>query len=144
MSRKSFYLQNAHTVILNGIPISGFAEGDFITVKADGNAMEITKGGDGPSANFSTAQGGEISLHLLPTSPVIGIVYKLRDAQKKNPDLFSVIVMTGVLEVIKASGCGFADLPQFGTGGPTQQARQFPMKALDIQMDGSVVDSVFS
>lgn len=140
--RANFYMQAHHTVIWDGIPVSGFAEGDFITIKADGNAAEITKGGDGPAMNFSVPQGGELSLHLLPTSPALGTLYALRDAQKSDPRLFSVIVMTGVEEVIKAGGCGYADLPQVSTGGPTMQARQFPVKALKIDFDASAVQAV--
>lgn len=140
--RVNLYSQNRHVVVIDGIPIQGFAEGDYMQIKLDGNAAEITKGGDGPAMNISTAQGGEVTIGLQPTSPALGTLYAIREEQANNPRLFTVALVTGVEEVISASGCAFGDLPQFQTGGPTMQGRQFPMKALKIKLDTSAISAI--
>lgn len=140
--RINLYAQNRHVVVWDGVPLSGFAEGDYIQIKADGGGATRTHGGDGPSMNLTTPQGGQITLSLQPTSPAIGTLYKLRDQQVKNPRLFNISVVTGVEEVIAANGCAYADLPQFQTGGPTMQARQFIAECLEIKLDLSATEAI--
>lgn len=140
--RINLYAQNRHAVIIDGIPITGFADGDFIEVDLEGNAAEITPGADGPAMNISTAQGGTISISLQPVSPQIGELYALRDAQQKAPRLFTIVVMSGVEEIIRANGVAFAKLSSFSTGGPTQQARRFDFAALEINMDTSGLEAI--
>lgn len=140
--RINLYAQNRHVLIVDGVPLAGFAEGDHIRVKLDGNAAQRTQGGDGPSMNITTEQGGMISIGLLPTSPALGTLYEIRDAQKRNPRMFSVVLLTGVEEVINAAGCAFGDLPEFQTGGPSQQPRQFNLECLEIKLDTSAVEAI--
>lgn len=140
--RVNLYSQQRHVLIIDGIPISGFAEGDHMQVKIDGNAASRSMGGDGPAMNMSVAQGGKVTISLMPVSPALGSLYALREEQALNPRLFSVVLMTGVEEVITASGCAFGDLPQFATGGPQQSPRQFEIEALDIKPDTSSIESV--
>jgi hypothetical protein len=127
---------------VDGFLLSGFKEGDFIQVKVDGNAMARTHGGDGPSMNISTDQGGQITIGLNPTSPAMGPLTQLRNQQKRNPRLFSIQVISGVEELISASGCGFGELPQFSTGGPTQQGRDFLFECLQIDLDVALLAPV--
>jgi len=138
--RINLYAQNRHTLVLDGIPMSDFSDGDFIQIKADGNAASRTQGGDGPGMNISTDQGGSIHISLKPTSPVLGILYELRKQQQNNPRMFSFMVMTGVDEVISAMGCAFGELPQAQTGGPTMQGRQFALECLRVEWDPSGVE----
>jgi hypothetical protein len=138
MARINLYGQNQHTVIWDGLPISGFMEGDFMEVECDGNEASRTLGGDGPSMNISTAQGGQVSITLMPTSPAIGPLYALREQQRSNPRLFSIVLVTGVQEVINAAGCAYAKLPKFSTGGPKMQGRQFIAECLEVSMDPTI------
>jgi len=140
--RTNIYMQQRHTLIIDGVPINGFAEGDYIRVKLDGNAAQRTQGGDGPTMNLTVKQGGQLNISLLPTSPALGTLYALREKQHTNPRLFSVVLMSGVEEVITASGCAFGDLPEFSTGGPTMQPRQFSLECLDIALDPSAVENI--
>lgn len=140
--RVNLYSQQRHVLIIDGIPISGFAEGDHVQVKLDGNAASRTMGGDGPAMNLSVAQGGKVTVGLNPVSPALGSLYALRNEQNLNPRLFNVVLMTGVEEVITASGCAFGDLPQFSSGGPQQSPRQFEIEALDIKLDTSAIESI--
>ena len=138
--RSSLYMQQRHTIVIDGVPCSGFAEGDYIQVKLDGAAAARTQGGDGPAMNVSVDQGGQIMISLNPISPVLGVLYGIRDAQKVTPRMFSIVLMSGVEEIITASGCAFGDLPQFSTGGPTMQPRQFAFECLKIKLDTSAVE----
>jgi hypothetical protein len=142
--RIPLYAQNRHSLVVNGQLLTGFAEGDFIQLKLDGNAAARTQGGDGPSINISTAQGGQVTIGLLPTSPSLGLMYEMYQGQKTNPTLFTISVLTGVQEVIKATGCAFGDLPQFQTGGPTMQQRQFTFEAQKIDLDTSELEVNFA
>lgn len=140
--RINLYAQNRHTVVFDGVPLQGFAEGDFLNVKLDGNAAERSQGADGPSMSLSTAQGGNITLSLQPTSPSLGAIYAIRDQQAHDPRMFSIVLISGVEELINASNCAFGDLPQFTTGGPTMQPRQFSVEALKIKLDTSGVEAI--
>jgi hypothetical protein len=140
--RINLYAQNRHVVIVDGLPLGGFAEGDYIQVKVDGNAAARSLGGDGPAMNLSVAQGGQVTLGLMPTSPVLGELYAIRDAQSLSPRMFSIVVMTGVQEVINCAGCAFGDLAQFQTGGDKMQPRQFVFECLKVTLDSSAVESI--
>ena len=140
--RVNLYSQNRNTIVINGVPISGFAEGDWMEIKQDGNAAERTKGGDGPAISISTAQGGQITVSLVPTSPAIGLLYSLRNTQISNPSLFAISLFTGVDEIISAFGCAFGDLPQFTTGGEKMAPRKFVFECQKISMDISDVESI--
>lgn len=142
MSRKNIYMQARHTLIIDGVPITGFADGDHLQIKPEGNAAARSQGGDGPAMNISVDQGGQITISLLPTSPALGTLYSLRDAQKLSPRLFGIVLMSGVEEVITGAGCAFGELPQFSTGGPTMQGRQFLFECLKIKMDSSAVEAI--
>ena len=142
MARINLYAQDRHTVIVDGVMLSGFSEGDHIEVDVEGNAAARSLGGDGPAMNLSVKQGGKISVSLLPTSPALGQMYGIRDVQALTPRMFTVSVMTGVEEVITASGCGFGKLPAFTTGGEKMQPRKFDIECLVINMDISAVEAI--
>lgn len=142
MARINLYAQNRHIFILDGIPLQGFADGDWLEVKKDGGAAARTNGGDGPAMNISTEQGGSITLSLLPTSPALGSIYAIRDQQAKTPRLFGAALVTGVEEIITAGGCAFSDLPQFTTGGDKMTPRKFLIECLEIKLDNSVIETV--
>ena len=140
--RLPLYSQNLHTLIIDGFPITGFADGDWLSVKIDGGGVTRTQGSQGPVLNRVAPQGGQITVNLLPTSRALGDVLGIREDVFSNHRLFNVALITGVEEIITASGCAFADMPQFQTGGPTMQGRQFPLKALKIRLDNSAVEAV--
>jgi hypothetical protein len=142
MARINLYGQNRHVLVLDGVPISGFKDGDWIQIKDEGNAATRTHGGDGPSMNLSTYQGGQITFGLNPTSPVLGPLYALRNQQKNNPRLFSIQLITGVEEVISAAGCAFGELPQFATGGDKMSGRDILIEALQITLDTSATEAI--
>ena len=140
--RINLYAQQRHVLIIDGIPISGFAEGDWFEFEPDGNAATRTLGGDGPAMNLSVGQGAKASISLMPVSPQLGDLYALREAQEFDPRLFSIVFMSGVEEVLSLSGCAFGKLPSFQSGGPTMQSRKFDFEILEYKMDTSAIESV--
>ena len=91
--RISLYQQSLNAVVVAGIPLSGFAEGDWMAIELDGNAAERTQGGDGPSMNLSVPQGGKITISLVPTSPALGPLYSIRNLQALSPTLFGIVTL---------------------------------------------------
>lgn len=140
--RVNLYAQNRHVVVVDGIPLSNFAEGDYLQIKLDGGGAIRTHGGDGPVMNITTAQGGKVTVGLCPTSPALGLMYEIFKNQSTSPRMFSVLLVTGVEEVIQASGCAFGEMPQFTTGGPSMQPRQFEIESLQIKLDDSAVEAI--
>jgi len=140
--RIPLYNQSLNAVVVDGVQISGFMEGDWMEIKPEGNAADRTKGGDGPSMNVAVAQGGTVTISLMPTSPALGALYALRQLQQAAPTLFSIVIQTGVQELIAAAGCAFGEMPQFTTGGPKMTARKFLFECLQIPMDLSGVASL--
>ena len=140
--RTNLYSQNRHVMIVDGVPLEGLGEGDWLTIDDDGNAATRTLGGDGPGMNISTYQGGKVTFNLQPVSPVLGVFYALRDEQQSNPRLISIVIMSGVAEVIRISGAAFGKLPSFATGGPAQKDRSFEMEYLKLKLDSSAVEQI--
>lgn len=140
--RINLYAQNNISIILGGIPLSGFMEGDFLEFKIDGNAAERTLGADGPAMNISAKGGGYINITLKDTSPVLGSMEQLFALQANRKNMFTMAVLSGVNEVITASGCAFGDRPAFSTGGPKMNGRTFNVQCLAIAMDTAGIESV--
>ena len=140
--RINLYAQNRHVVIIDGVPIVDFMEGDFMEVELHGNAAQRTEGADGPAMNISTAQGATITINLKPTSPSLGVLYKLREAQQEAPYMFSIQLVTGTQEIISASGCAFAKLDAFSSGDAKMKDRKFKFECLECPMDLSEVLSL--
>lgn len=142
--RINLYAQNKHAMVIDGITIAGFAEGDWLQVKLDGNSVQRKVAADGALMNFTGRQGGTITVSLMPTSPALGKLLVLRNRQdslvsgrNKSSKLFGISLVTGVNEDITAAGCAFGELPEFSTGGTTMQARKFVFECLSINLDGS-------
>lgn len=142
MPRINLYGQNRHTLVIDGYPITAFAEGDSISVKQDGNVAVRNMGADGPSMSISTKQGGNLTISLQQTSPDLGVMYSLYRQQDQTPRLFSIMLLSGTDELITFSGCAFGEQAQFTTGGPSMQPRQFAIECLEIVMDESVTTIV--
>lgn len=142
MARNNIYLQNIHTLVVDGFPITDFDEGDWIEWESMGNEGSITEGGDGPAMNISTEQGGRVTIKLKPTSPALGVMYELREAQRTNPRFITIVLLTGVQEVISASGCSFGKLAARTSGGPKMTPATFNFAALKIKHDTSAVESI--
>jgi len=140
--RRNIYLQSGHVVVIGGIPVTNFAEGDFIQIQTEGGSASRIKGGDGPAMSLSVKQGGKITVSILPTSPALGLLLSLRERMISNGTLFSIVIMSGVEEIITAGGCGFGELPQFATGGDKMTARNFDIECLNINLDTSGVEAV--
>ena len=140
--RSNIYLQANHTMIVNGIQLTGFFEGDIMSIEVDGNEAERTKGADGPSMNISVAQGGKIEVTLAPNSPAIGAMYAIRELQRVAPTLFGIVLMTGVSELVIAIGCAFSKLAPWTTGGPKMTGRKFSFEVLGLPMDPSPTLSI--
>lgn len=138
MARIGAYMQLYNSLLVNGVPISGFAEGDWWSVKPEGGACSRTKGGKGPTLNYSVSQGGIITLNLMPTSAAIGPLYALRQAQQVAPVPFTIQLFSGVSELILAEGCGFGELDSFAGGGPAASARKFTFECVNIVLDPSL------
>ena len=140
--RFNLYSQSNITVVISGVPWTGFMEGDFLSVKLDGNAAERTMGASGSSMNISADYGGKISVALMDTSPSLGIAYQLRNLQRLKKSMFTIALLSGVNEIITASGCAFGDTPEFSTGGPKMGGRGFTFEAINIAMDTAGIESV--
>ena len=140
--RLNLYTQSNISIIVGGLPLTGFMEGDFLEFKIDGNAAERTLGADGPAMNISAKGGGYINITLKDTSPALGSMEQLFNLQSLRKNMFTVAVLSGVNEVITASGCAFGDRPAFATGGPKMNGRTFNIQCLAIAMDTAGVESV--
>jgi len=131
-STQQIYLQAYHIVVVDGIPITGFGEDDYISIKYDGGGAEIISGADGPAMRYLVKSGGQIGLSVLPTGKAFFDLAVLRSTQFSSSDrrLFSVVIMSGVEEVFSFAGCAFGDLPEFKTGGPRMSSRAFVINFL--------------
>jgi len=142
--RIPLYQQGLHSIVIAGFQISDFFEGDWLEIAPKGNAASRTEGGDGPSMNYSVAQGGQITISLKPTSPALGALYSLRESQAILSVYFPISIITGVQELVIGSGCGFGELPGFTSGGTKMTVRKFLFECLSLPMDTSAVQSIIA
>ena len=142
--RINLYSQAGHTLVVDGISITDFMEGDCITIDDEGNAAQRTLGASGPSMSISAYAGGKCSVILKATGAANGKLYALREDQQRSTTrrLFSMSLFTGVNETIRITGAAFAKLPAFSTGGEKEGPRQFDFEYLRLELDKSDVESV--
>lgn len=91
------YSPNDVSVIVNGAPIEGFAEGTMVGVAYNSDAATLTEGADGtPAIAFKRgARGGTITLTLQQTSLGNNLLSALLQAQKfaaSGVVTFSVVI----------------------------------------------------
>jgi hypothetical protein len=142
--RINLYSQSGHTLVVDGISITDFMEGDCITIDDEGNAAQRTLGASGPSMSISAYAGGKCSVILKATGAANGKLYALREDQQRSSArrMFSMSLFTGVNETIRITGAAFAKLPAFSTGGEKEGPRQFDFEYLRLELDKSDVESV--
>lgn len=138
--RRRIYVQQDHSMVIDGVQITGFAEGDWLEIECEGNCVVRTEAADGADMNMIKGQGGRLTFGLLPTSKALGKVNFIRADVIANPRLFNVALLTGVREIIYASGCGFGKLPAFQTGGEVQQPRFYVIECIELDLDTSDVE----
>lgn len=142
--RSNLYLQAGTTVEIDGVSVTGFNEGDCITIDDEGNAAQRTLGASGPSMSISAYAGGKCSIICKATGDANGRLYEMREAQMKSSSrrLMSITVWTGVNEIIRISGAAFGKLPAISTGGEKEGTRQYDFEYLRLELDTSDVESV--
>ena len=134
MARKEFYSQKNHSVLVDGFPLSDFAEGDdVISFEPQGDGVTNQRGLDKNNTNFGSARPGWLTVQLKPTSPAIDILDQLiRNQENGNPRLMNVSVLTGVAEALSVTGCGIEE-QGFGTGGPVGTPRTYIFKGANYR-----------
>lgn len=80
------YLPDEVTLVACGIPISGFAEGTFITVEYNEDAFTLANGSDGESTRTRTGNNsGTIAFVLMQSAQVNGLLAALHTIDKTTP-----------------------------------------------------------
>jgi len=130
MPRSQFYDQNSHSVIINGIVMRDFYEGeDVISFEPQGDNIVVTRGLDNNAISFGSPRPGILTLKFKPTSPSLQFLFELSQlAHVGVPILSQALVTTGVDDTLTLFNCAVSDT-SFQTGGPTMQARTFTLTA---------------
>lgn len=114
------------SIIVNGISLFGFAEGDMVTCSKDANNIEIKSDAQGnASAAVSNDKSGTVQIDLAQTSPCYA---KLIDFANRQLEV-SVYVINGN-EKIGGSRAFIEKLPNAGFG-KSVGTRSFTLKVLD-------------
>lgn len=136
MARNFLFLNQAMcTVIIDGVPVFGFAPGDSIkiTPNAEGSAVEV--GLDGAVTQFSTDMSGEFEIDLMPTSPFLDVVNAQWLAQKTAAAVLMLgTVTTSAAEPFALIGMSIADPGAVQTGGKAVTPRTVKFKVQRIVM----------
>src|ERR1035441_6309951 len=134
------YNQKSTTVLVNGVPLVGLADGDSVKVTAAGGEVERTEGTDGPGLNQATNQGGDIEVELREDSPSIGYLDNLRLMQETTSlPIPNVIVMTGVLAVETLSMVMLGRRGELSTGGKKMGKRAMKFIGTDLKYTPATV-----
>jgi len=78
------YSPNDIAIIVNGVPVSGYGDGDFVSAEYASDAAMLKEGADGsPAISYKRgARGGTITVTLLQTSMSNNYLSSLLFAQK--------------------------------------------------------------
>jgi hypothetical protein len=126
-----YYNQADHSVIVDGIPMVDIAEGESIGVEFEGDRVTVTHGFDGASTSYSSDRRGAVTVVLKPTSISNDFLEGLFQRQSSTPRKFDVVVLTGVRELWRATGCSITR-ENFLTGGAAMSGRTFRFPAESI------------
>jgi hypothetical protein len=136
MSYSGTYDFSKYSVIVGGLMLSGFSDGDAATAKRDEDLQTKKVGIDGAVAfSRSANKSGEISIKLLQTSA----------ANEMLSELFAIdnLVMDGLLDVpiaivdglgtsiVSASQCRLKSIPEF-TRGKEVGENEWVFDAVDL------------
>lgn len=136
MARTEYYSQNNHSLVIDGIAIEDFDEGDdVIAFEPIGDGSSVTRGLDKNKTSFASPRPGQLTIRLKPTSPSLARLNELvRSGESGNPRLFDVQVTTGVRDVLTLTGCSINE-NGWTTGGPTMQGRPYVIVAENYTLD---------
>lgn len=125
MSRNTqFFNQSQCTVILDGVPVEQFSDGDAIRVKRTTEGSTIERGIDGATTTFSTDKSGTVELDLKGVSITLDQINFLAMAQRTGfAREFSMQIVTSALEPIRCEGCSIAHAGDTSTGGRSSSPR---------------------
>lgn len=135
MSRKEFYSQAAHTVVVDEyLDLEDFAEGEeVISFEPQGEAVSNRRGLDRNTTDFGSPRPGWLTVQLKDTSPSIDLLDEIiRNAENGNPRQVSVVVRTGVNDRLNLINAGIEDA-SFGTGGVVGSTRTYIFKAANYE-----------
>ncbi|MBL4769536.1 MAG: hypothetical protein JKY94_17820 [Rhodobacteraceae bacterium] len=127
---QEFYDQAAHSVLIDGVLIEDFFEGEgTIAFAPVGDLITQNRGLDGNALSLGSRRPGDLTIMLKPTSPSLAFLNGILTAQANGaPSLFNVTVTLGVQDVLSLTGCLLQD-SEVSSGGPTMEARPFVVKA---------------
>lgn len=119
-----FFNQALVAVILDGVQVVDFMDGDAIRITPSSEGSSIERGLDGAVTTFSTDMAGTLELDLKGTSRTLDQINLLWLAQKTAAArLFNVQIITSALEPIRCEGCSISSPGAIATGGRTASAR---------------------
>ena len=132
---KKRYNQAEVTVIWDGIPLRGLADGDSVEVADEGGEVEKTHGTDGPGVNIATRQGGYVKVKLREDSVSQPIVQATRATQEfsLSGDAGITVQIVGGTSVLHTLINAFVSVPgALSTGGPKMGSQEY--KAVGTQL----------
>jgi hypothetical protein len=133
----TLYSQASHSVIVDGLAIEDFGDGDdAIAFEIIGDAATVTRGLDTNKPSAGGRRPGNLRVRLKPTSPSIERLEELaRQQDNGNPRTFRVTVVTGVSDVLSLRGC-LIQAAGFNTGGPVMQLREYTFVGSEYDLRG--------
>lgn len=133
MRNTLFFNQALCTVILDGVEVSGYMDGDSIRVNMSTEGSSIEKGLDSATTTFTTDMSGTVELDLKGVSPNLDQITALWLAQKTAAAReFSIQIMTSAAEVVRCEGCSISSPGNIATGSRTASARTVVMNSRRI------------
>ena len=124
MRNTLFFNQALCTVILDGVQVRDFMDGDAIRVNPSTEGSSLEVGMDNAVTTFSTDMSGTLELDLKGTSLTLDRINLMWLAQKTAAArLFNVQIVTSALEPIRCEGCSISSPGAIATGGRSASAR---------------------
>ncbi len=133
----TLYSQANHSVLVDGLALEDFAEGDdVIAFEIIGDAATVTRGLDGNKPSAGSRRPGNLTVRLKPTSSSIERLEELvRQQENGTPRAFRTTVVTGVDDVLTLRDC-LIQANGFNTGGPVMQPREYVIVGSEYDLRG--------
>lgn len=128
---------NSYHVSVAGIPISGYADGEWLTVERDSPAFEDVVGTDGEVTRSKTNDNrATVTIRLMQSSPVNGLLSVLHNLDKNTPNGAGVgpFLLTDIptgTTLLVAEKCWISEEPN-GSWDRTPKEREWKIRCANL------------
>lgn len=136
--QNTHYNQKGQAMLINGVSLEDYGDGDSIRFVRGGEIGSFTKGLDGAVPNIANDVTCSFEVDLKPTSPSNDFLGGLLKQQQANPPVYLDLtgqIIDGVNAIHSASNGIIVSAADLSTGGPEMASRTWVIGFAALDQD---------